>query len=63
MNLYLAQIFNSKNAKKHFLIDIIQGDTDTQAINTTINKKYFKDSGQRNILGTCKKVEILHKIK
>jgi hypothetical protein len=62
MKTYLIKIFNSKNAKKHFITDLIQADTQKDAENKVINKKYYFDSLETRILGICKKAEVIHEI-
>jgi len=62
MKKYLIKIFNTKNAKEYFIIDVIQAETQEDAENKVINKKYFRNSDKTKILGICKKAEVIHEI-
>lgn len=62
METYLIKIYNTKNAKNHFVTDLIQAETEKQAENKVINRKYFFDSAETKILGVCKKAEVIHEI-
>jgi len=62
VNLYLVNCFNSKNAKKHFISEVVEATNESEVYNLLINKKYYFDFEQKRPLATCKKIEILHKI-
>ena len=62
MNTYLIAIFNSVNAKKHFVSDVVEAENEKDAETKFIGKKYFYDYEQKRILGTCRKVEVINKI-
>jgi hypothetical protein len=62
MKTYLINAYNNKNAKKPFIIDIIEARNEQEAAELTINKKYFFNSDKTIILGIAKKVEVIHEI-
>ena len=62
MKTYLINIYNSVNAKNHFITDIIEAKNINEAEKIIVGKKYFFDGDQKRILGTCRKAIVLHEI-
>lgn len=62
MKTYLIEIFNSVNAKTFFIADIVQANNEIEAEKSLIGKKYFFDSEQKRLLGTCRKANVIHEI-
>ena len=62
MKTYLVSIFNTKKDKKYFITDIITAQNENELFTLLIGKKYFKDSDQKRILGTCRKFEVIREI-
>lgn len=62
MKTYLLKIFNSKNQKNHFVIDIVEANNIFEAELKLIGKTYYSDSKQNNILGICRKAEFVNEI-
>lgn len=62
MRTFLIAVFHSKNAKNHFISDIVEAENERDAENKLIGKKYFYDYAQTRILGTCRKAEIVNEI-
>jgi hypothetical protein len=63
MKLYLVSIFNSVNAKAHFISDIIEANNEAEAEKSFVGKKYYFDHEQKRLLGTCRKANVIHEIK
>lgn len=57
---YLIKVFNSVNAKNHFITDLINAIDETELEKKAIGKVYYKDSDRKNVLSTCRKIEIVH---
>lgn len=61
---YLLKIYKTKNDKKHFITDIVE----TELLNhdlierILIGKEYFKDSNRKQLLGICRKTEVIRSI-
>ena len=62
MKTYLIEIFNSVNAKTFFIADIVKANNEIEAEKSLIGKKYFFDSEQKRLLGTCLKANVIHEI-
>jgi hypothetical protein len=62
MKTYLIEIFNSVNAKSFFIADIVEAQNENEAEKIVIGKKYYFDSEQKRLLGTCRKANVLHEI-
>jgi len=63
MKLFLVAIFNSVNAKNHFISEVVEAKNENEAKAEFINKKYYFDSEQKRLLGTCRKANVIHEIK
>ena len=63
MKTYLLAVFNSKNSKNHFVSEVIEATNENEAEKNLIGKKYYFDSEQKRILGTCRKAIVIHQIK
>jgi hypothetical protein len=62
MKTYLINAFNSKTAKKPFIIDIVEARNEQEAEELTINKIYYFNSDKTIILGKAKKIQVIHEI-
>lgn len=63
MKTYLVSIFNSINAKAHFVCEIVEAKNEIEAENSFVGKKYYFDSEQKRLLGICRKANVIHEIK
>ncbi len=62
LNAYLVACFSSKKAKQHFIIDIVLASSQQDAEKKVLNRVYFRDFEERNILAKCKKAETIRQI-
>jgi hypothetical protein len=62
MKKYLINAFNSKTAKKPFIVDIVEARNEQEAEELTINKTYYFNSAKTIILGKAKKIQVIHEI-
>ena len=62
MNKYLVKVYNKLNEKNHFVTDIVEALNKIEVYTILKDKIYYKDSERKHILGTCKKIEIVHEI-
>lgn len=60
--LYLINCFNSVNAKKPFITDIQEANTEQEAVNKAIKIIHYMDSAKTRLLGKVRKAEVIHQI-
>ena len=59
-NLYLIAVYNSKKAKKPFINEVVEAETPNEAESQVIGKKYYFNSNKKQILGVCRKAELIN---
>lgn len=62
MKTYLIKVFSSVNAKQHFIADLIEANSRSEAESKVLGKKYYFDSEQKRVLGVCRKAEVVREI-
>lgn len=56
---FLLEIYRTKKSTLPFITDIAEAESESEAKQKLLNKKYFFDSEQRRLLGTCRKAEVV----